>query len=291
MSDLGDFTDMPEKEDESEEEDEEKEVDPRNKLNELPGDEWLHFTRSLKETSYESILGHELRKEHTANKPPQICEEFINFFTKSNHTVLDPFAGVGGSLLGASLAGRDAIGIEIEEKWVNLYNEICHQEPVDQQRMIRGNAHSVLDDLIDEMGEESLEYIITDPPYYQTDTEGTSSDENEVIDGFSEGEGDIGLIEEKDQFYTELADILSKATKLLKPDKYVTVFMKNRYIDGKYHPLSHEMSVKIEEETDLTLRGEHVWFQQGQRMYPYGYPYAYVPNTVHQNIMVFRKDS
>lgn len=281
---------MPEKKDESEK-NEEKKVDPRNKLNELPGDEWLHFTRSLKQTSYGSILGHDLRKEHTANKPPQICEEFINFFTKSDHTIIDPFAGVGGSLLGASLAGRDAIGIEIEQQWVDVYSEICHKEPVDEQRMMQGDARSVLDNLIEEMGEESLEYIITDPPYYQTDTEGTSSDKNDVIDGFSGREGDIGLIENKTEFYTELADILGKATSLLKPNKYVTVFMKNRYIEGRYHPLSHEISVKIEEETDLTLRGEHVWFQQGQRMYPYGYPYAYVPNTVHQNIMVFRKDT
>lgn len=290
MSDLGDFIDLPERNDGSNENQKGK-VDPNNDLNELPGDEWLHFTRSLKETNYESTLGHELRKKHTANKPPQICREFIEFFTKSEHTILDPFAGVGGSLLGASLAGRDAIGIEIEKEWVELYNEICYQEPVDEQQMIQGDAYSTLDHLFDKMGEESIDYIITDPPYYQTNTESTSSDENDVIDEFSESEGDIGQIKSKNKFYSKLASILDKASTLLKPKKYVTVFMKNRYIDGKYHPLSHEMSMKIEEETELTLRGEHIWFQQGQQMYPYGYPHAYIPNTVHQNIMVFRKDT
>ena len=34
--------------------------------------------------------------------------------------LLDPLAGVGGSLLGAALCGRKAIGIEINQEWVNI---------------------------------------------------------------------------------------------------------------------------------------------------------------------------
>ena len=36
-------------------------------------------------------------------------------------------------------------------------------------------------------------------------------------------------------------------------------------------------------------RGEHIWNQTGQRLYPFGYPFAYVPNTVHHTITIFRK--
>lgn len=267
------------------------EVDPRNKLNELTGKEWIHFTRSTRTTTYDSVLGHDIRKEHSANKPPQICKEFIEFFTKSENTVLDPFAGVGGTLLGASLANRNGIGIEISEKWIDLYHEVCESEEIDTQKMIQGDSRQSLKELKEDMGEESVDFILTDPPYYQTDTEGTSSDDNDVIDGFSNSELDVGQLTDKNEFYEAIAEIMDDASQLLKEDKYAVVFMKNRYIDGEYHPLSYELAEKIQEETNLNLRGEHVWLQQGTTLYPFGYPYAYVPNTVHQNILVFRKES
>ena len=43
----------------------------------------------------------------------------IEFFTRTGELVLDPFAGVGGTLLGAAIARgpRRAIGIELEPRW------------------------------------------------------------------------------------------------------------------------------------------------------------------------------
>src|SRR5688500_16018577 len=45
---------------------------PKNVLNELSGDEWIFFTKSIVTTSYPSDYGHRLRKTHGANKPPQL---------------------------------------------------------------------------------------------------------------------------------------------------------------------------------------------------------------------------
>jgi len=73
---------------------------PRNDLNELSGEEWLYFTKSVWSTAYPSELGHARRKAHGANKPPRLMARLIEFFTKSGELVLDPFAGVGGTLLG-----------------------------------------------------------------------------------------------------------------------------------------------------------------------------------------------
>ena len=43
---------------------------PDNTLNELTGEEWLYFTKSVLTTAYPSELGHVARKAHGANKPP-----------------------------------------------------------------------------------------------------------------------------------------------------------------------------------------------------------------------------
>ena len=87
---------------------------PANALNELSGEEWLYFTKSVWSTAYPSELGHALRKAHGANKPPRLMCRLIEFFTKSGELVLDPFAGVGGTLLGAAIAqGPDG------ERWAS----------------------------------------------------------------------------------------------------------------------------------------------------------------------------
>src|SRR5688500_4749744 len=98
---------------------------PRNMLNELSGEEWLYFTKSVWTTAYPSELGHDRRKAHGANKPPRLMAKLIEFFTRSGELVLDPFAGVGGTLLGAAIARgpRRAIGIELDPRWTRVYRE------------------------------------------------------------------------------------------------------------------------------------------------------------------------
>ena len=55
---------------------------PANTLNELPGEEWLYFTKSLLTTAYPSELGHAARKAHGANKPPRLMARLIEFFSR-----------------------------------------------------------------------------------------------------------------------------------------------------------------------------------------------------------------
>jgi len=99
---------------------------PGNTLNDLSGEEWLYFTKSIWSSAYPSELGHRQRRAHGANKPPRLMCRLIEFFTKSGELVLDPFAGVGGTLLGAAIAQgpRRALGIELEPRWVAVYESL-----------------------------------------------------------------------------------------------------------------------------------------------------------------------
>src|SRR5437868_10376752 len=78
-------------------------VSLRNTQNELTGAEWLYFTKSILVTAYASEYSDVLRKAHGANKPPQLMAQLIEFFTKSQGRALDPIAGVGDTLSGASI--------------------------------------------------------------------------------------------------------------------------------------------------------------------------------------------
>src|SRR5262245_26852836 len=161
---------------------------PRNTLNELTGEEWLYFTKSVWTTAYPSELGHALRKAHGANKPPRLMARLIEFFTKSGELVLDPFAGVGGTLLGAAIAHgpRRAIGIELAPRWAEVYARV-----VEEARTERGGDGPLLADLgsndpggprsfdasgcelrvgdalqvLPTLAAESIDFVATDPPY------------------------------------------------------------------------------------------------------------------------------
>ena len=78
--------------------------DKRNTLNDLTGKEWVYFTNSVWITGYSPTakenVGLKTRKIHPSPKPPALMKEIIEFFTKSDGKILDPFAGVGGTLLG-----------------------------------------------------------------------------------------------------------------------------------------------------------------------------------------------
>lgn len=116
-----------------------------NSLNNLNGKEWVFSTNSIEsfvstenEREFNKFLveliesrfstngnysfAHHIRKVHPSPKPPQLMEKLIRFFSKENELIFDPFCGVGGTLLGASLCNRKAIGIDLNNEYLNIYN-------------------------------------------------------------------------------------------------------------------------------------------------------------------------
>ncbi|HET6486341.1 MAG TPA: DNA methyltransferase, partial [Spirochaetia bacterium] len=96
-----------------------------NRVNDLTGKEWVFWTRSVITRPYPPNLQHALRSRHGGQKPPDLCADLLKVLTKAGQTVLDPFMGVGGVLLGASLCGRAALGVEINPEWVGIYDRVC----------------------------------------------------------------------------------------------------------------------------------------------------------------------
>ena len=56
------------------------------------------------------------KKTHAFAKPPELAQKLTKMFQPC--TVLDPFCGSGGLLLGASLAGHRVVGIDTKEEYI-----------------------------------------------------------------------------------------------------------------------------------------------------------------------------
>jgi site-specific DNA-methyltransferase (adenine-specific) len=55
---------------------------------------------------------------HPTEKAVSILTPLIRSFSRPGDVVLDPFAGVGSTLVAAALSGRHYVGIELEAKYV-----------------------------------------------------------------------------------------------------------------------------------------------------------------------------
>ena len=67
-------------------------------------------------------------------------ENFIKFFTKEGMTVLDPFAGIGSTLVGCKRTGRIGYGIELNKKY---FNSILKRVPEFKSNIINGDSRNV----------------------------------------------------------------------------------------------------------------------------------------------------
>ncbi len=293
---------------------------PANQLNELPGEEWLYFTKSVLSTAYPSELGHALRKAHGANKPPRLMARLIEFFSRTGELVLDPFAGVGGTLLGAAIARgpRRAIGIELDPRWAAVFDEVVRTlsgerdglgpriadlgpndpggprtfDPSGSELRI-GDALTILPSL----DEASVDFIATDPPYNiqlpRTMVGGPLAEAhaNRRSDYamVSDAPADLANAPDYATFLERMGQAFGELHRVLRPGRYAVVIVRDAYQDGRYQFVGSDLAARAEA-AGFVPKGDVIWHQAGTRLRPYGYPRVFVPNIAHQHILVLRRE-
>lgn len=249
-------------------------------------------------TAYPSEYGHELRKAHGANKPPQLMRQLIEFFTKPGGRVLDPFAGVGGTLIGASICAkpREAVGIEINPRWSAIYRQVVAESAgtIAPQQLLQGDCLSVMATF----EEASFDFIATDPPYNIHFEQTMSSSEGRYAEAFpnrrtdydmrSDDPADLANLNSYEAYLDAMERVFAACYRLLKPRKYMVVIVRNAYQHGEYI-FTHVDLARRAQKHGFVPKGEIIWYQAGTRLRPYGYPAAYIPNIAHQYIVVLQK--
>ena len=269
---------------------------PNNTLNDLSGEEWLYFTKSVMTTTYPSEHGHELRRAHGANKPPRLMKSLIEFFTRGGGRVLDPFAGVGGTLIGAALCDppRECVGIEINHRWIEVYHRVVEQSggALPRYPLLHGDC---LEEMA-RMEERSFDFIATDPPYNlhleRTMCNGrydaTFANRRTDYDMRSEDPRDLANLDSYEAYLDRMEVVFAHCHRLLKPGRYMAVIVRNAYQRGEYI-FTHADLARRAKRVGFVPKGEKVWYQAGTRLRPYGYPHSYVPNIAHQHIVILRR--
>ena len=71
--------------------------------------------------------------------------------------------------------------------------------------------------------------------------------------------------------------------------RYAVVIVRDAYQDGRYRFVASDLAARASEQ-GFAAKGDLIWYQAGTRLRPYGYPHAFVPNIVHQHILVLRAE-
>lgn len=263
-------------------------IDPRNKLNALTGKNWVQFTKSwFIEDGKPSEISPEIEL-HPASFPPPMIREFIQFFTKPDQWVLDPFLGTGSTLVACEETRRKGVGIELYEKYAETARSRTGLE------VILGDARNVVSKLRDERKQFHL--CITSPPYWnilrKTKDYNQQARMKKGLDlKYGDNPADLGLVSNYHDFLNEILTLFSEISSLLTPKGHLVIFAQNIRDGGNVQPLAFDLTIRLKETDKFRYLGERIWLQNQKTLRPYGYPYSFVSNVHHHFCLIFQKKS
>lgn len=275
-------------------------VSQRNKLNDLTAKEWIQETVSVWRQRGLGA-GHpdaQIERQHPAPFSFTDVARLIRFFTKSGDTVLDPFVGIGSTLKAACLEGRHGIGIELSPEFAGLAQERLEREVAASlfdyrdQRVITGDARDVLPTL----DADSVDFVVTSPPYWnilhKTDHKVAQGRVSQGLSTrYSEDDSrDLGNIMDYEVFLKELIGVFAECRRALRPQKHLAAIVGDFRNKGRFHMFHSDLASGLEE-VGYVLKGITILYQSHKRLFPYGYPAAYVPNMHHQYILILRNEA
>lgn len=271
--------------------------DKRNKLNDLTGKEWLKLTSSF-------WISEKCKLDKDALKHPapflvKDIEKLIKLFTKKNMIVLDPFCGSGTTLISSFLQNRFGIGYDLSKEYYELaISRLNSLSAFEQKNFTYKIGNNI--DLIKELENKSIDYIVTSPPYFnilKNKSQGLRADKSHR--GFRNGarngivaydidtKENLENCESYEQFLNSLKHIFLECKRVLKNKRYISIVISDFTINKIETNVTGNI-IDLMIELGYEFVGNITLIQQNKPLYPFGYPYAYKINHHNQNILNFR---
>lgn len=200
-----------------------------NNLNCLTAKEWLKSQIGVWQFFYES---RDIRDKnlHPATFPISLAKKVISLFTHEGELVLDPFVGSGTSLVAAQDLNRNAVGFDLQEKYVDLCakrlasNNLFNQA---QQVAIQDDALHIPNYLEQE---GSVGLIWTSPPYANLlnrkrknkSRRDRNNEQLDKVEQYSQDPRDLGTMP-LDEYAHAMGDIYEKLLPLLRPKGHCVI--------------------------------------------------------------------
>src|SRR5262249_53456017 len=199
---------------------------------------------------------------------------------------------VGGTLLACAMEGRQGVGVELSPEYAEVYARVCAELGLAPQTLLTGDARRLAE--YPEVASTPFDLLLTDPPYAQMMAKPKTGERKKQGRGDATPStldpADLGNLRYR-EFLTALRDVLAAGLHHLKPRGYMVLFCKDIQPTREHHNMLHaDIVEELLKLPNLSYRGYRIWHDLGQNLYPFGYPFAFVANQVHQFILIFRKE-
>jgi len=283
-------------------------------LNDLSGKDWLIHSKSVFMDNIDdrSLLLDEqkainqgvmlsqapprddLKKAHPATFSEKDVAKLIRFFTKTNEVVLDPFLGSGSTAIASMDENRRCVGFELYKEWFEIAKKRTEKHGVDNDNCTKPFiAQSDSLSGMRQLDEQSIDFIVTSPPYWGIlDKKDHKAKKERIANGLATKYGDNEADLANTGTYVEFLDALElhflEYHRLLKDRKYAAVIVSDFRHKQRYY-LFHANIAERMEKAGFTIQGVVNLVQDNKKLYPYGYPTTYVSNISNQFVVIGRK--
>lgn len=200
--------------------------------------EWLKSQLGVWQFTYET---RDIRDKtiHPATFPISLSKRIIELFTHKGELVLDPFVGSGTTLVAAQDLGRNAVGFDLQKKYIDLCNKRLSSGSLfgnAKQIAIHDDAHNISEYL----NNNSVSLIWTSPPYANLlnrprQNKSRKYRKNEQlgkVEQYSQDKRDLGTMT-IEKYTEEMGNIYKKLLPLLKPKGHCVINVPDMWWDNK----------------------------------------------------------
>ena len=257
---------------------------PPNHINCLTAKEWIQSQVAIWEFSYEK---RDIRDKsiHPAVFPIGLPAKCIKLFTHQGELVIDPFAGIGTTLLAAQDLNRNAVGFDLKEEYIDIAKARLAQGRLlnsTQQIAIRDDARNIPQYL----REKTVALPVTSPPYSKfldkprlnKSMRGDLRNNKHylAVQQYSQDPNDVGTLEPI-AFSKALGEIYRAILPLLKPKAHCVINLNDLWWENKRIP-THIYVVEALTEVGYELRNILIWDRRNliNRVGIFGWPNNYI---------------
>ncbi len=212
----------------------------------------------------------------------------------NNKTVLDPFLGVGSTIIGAYESNK-VLGIELNPDYVDLTYERFELLKIKEQAL--KNSIIICGDSLEEVKkiDTPIDVIITSPPYFnilKNKTSGVRTDSSQSRQGleyYSDDSKDIGNCDNYQAYLQAIKNLFADINKIMTDNGEIYLIISDFTINKKETDI-HSDCVKLMNDAGYSYCGTSYILQNQKSIYPFGYPYKIVLNHIYQYIIKFKKE-
>lgn len=287
-----------------------KQEQRKKTFNGLCASEWAELSRSV----WNDVSSAREKKhlKHGATYPEKLCNRLIKMYSGKGDTVLDPFLGTGTTAIAALKTGRNAVGIELTERFFTVA-----QKEVDA--LIKKPQITLLEkdteygeydlregdccELLTELCSDSIQLTVTSPPYadlihkvvedrtLRHKKSAFITENNATTNLYSNDCRDLGNMS-LNEYIVKVEQIMSEIYRITKPGGYNAWVVKDFRDTKNQMPYIdfHSKIANAGEKAGFKYHDLIIWDQnQHRKLVLLGYPSVFYVNQNHSYIVIMRK--